>query len=113
MAHMLLTLNEPLLQRSKARGPLGLSLTTKQIKDCRQNQTDRSSKCENSKCVNYDYKVNAKILIKKGWFPLQSRVHMEKTTMDFNYQQFIQMKLSGFKMELNQKNQYLESITIQ
>ena len=37
---------------------------------------------------------------------------MEKTTMDFNYQQFIQMKLSGFKMELNQKNQYLESITI-
>ena len=29
MAHVLLTLNEPLLQRSKARGPLGLSLTTK------------------------------------------------------------------------------------
>jgi hypothetical protein len=28
MAHVLLTLNEPLLQRSKARGPLGLSLTT-------------------------------------------------------------------------------------
>ena len=30
MAHVLLTLNEPLLQHSKARGPLGLSLTTKQ-----------------------------------------------------------------------------------
>jgi hypothetical protein len=29
MAHVLLTLNEPLLQRSKARGPLGLSLTTR------------------------------------------------------------------------------------
>ena len=29
MAHVLLKLNEPLLQRSKARGPLGLSLTTK------------------------------------------------------------------------------------
>jgi hypothetical protein len=28
MAHVLLTLNEPLLQRSKARGPLGLSLIT-------------------------------------------------------------------------------------
>ena len=28
MVHMLLTLNEPLLQRSRPRGPLGLSLTT-------------------------------------------------------------------------------------
>ena len=28
MVHVLLTLNEPLLQRSRSRGPLGLSLTT-------------------------------------------------------------------------------------
>ena len=28
MVHVLLTLNEPLLQRSSPRGPLGLSLTT-------------------------------------------------------------------------------------
>ncbi len=28
MVHVLLTLNEPLLQRSRPRGPLGLSLTT-------------------------------------------------------------------------------------
>ena len=28
MVHVLRTLNEPLLQRSKPRGPLGLSLTT-------------------------------------------------------------------------------------
>jgi hypothetical protein len=28
MFHVLLTLNEPLLQRSRPRGPLGLSLTT-------------------------------------------------------------------------------------
>jgi len=27
MVHVLLTLNEPLLQRSRPRGPLGLSLT--------------------------------------------------------------------------------------
>jgi len=31
MVHVLLTLNEPLLQRSRPRGPLGLSLTTIQI----------------------------------------------------------------------------------
>ena len=28
MVHVLLTLNEPLLQRSRPRGPLGLSVTT-------------------------------------------------------------------------------------
>jgi hypothetical protein len=37
----------------------------KQIGDYRQHQTDRSNKCENNKCVDYDYKVCDKILIQK------------------------------------------------
>jgi hypothetical protein len=37
----------------------------KQIEDYRQNQTDRSNKCENNKRVDYDYKVGDKILIQK------------------------------------------------
>ncbi len=37
----------------------------KQIGDYRQNQTDRSNKCENNKRVDYDYKVGDKILILK------------------------------------------------
>ncbi len=37
----------------------------KQIGDYRQNQTDRSNKRENNKCVDYDYKVGEKILIQK------------------------------------------------
>ncbi len=35
----------------------------KQIGDYRQHQTDRSTKRENDKCVDYDYKVGDKILI--------------------------------------------------
>ncbi len=37
----------------------------KQIGDNRQNQTDCSNKRENNKCVEYDYKVGDKILIRK------------------------------------------------
>jgi hypothetical protein len=37
----------------------------KQIGDYRQNQTDRSNKRENNKCVDYDYKVGDKKLIRK------------------------------------------------
>ncbi len=37
----------------------------KQIGDYRQCQTDHSNECENSKCVNFDYKVGDKVLIKK------------------------------------------------
>ncbi len=37
----------------------------KQIADYRQHQTDRSNKCENDKCVEYNYKVGDKILIQK------------------------------------------------
>jgi hypothetical protein len=37
----------------------------KQIGDYRQNQPDRSNKRENNKCVDYDYKVGDKILIRK------------------------------------------------
>jgi hypothetical protein len=37
----------------------------KQIGDYRLNQTDHSNKCENNKCVDYDYKVGDKILIRK------------------------------------------------
>jgi hypothetical protein len=37
----------------------------KQFGDYRQHQTDRSSECENDKCVDYDYKVGEKILIRK------------------------------------------------
>ncbi len=55
----------------------------KQIGDYRQNQTDRSNKRENSKRVDYDYKVGDKILIQKDGI-LQSRVHLEKRTMGHN-----------------------------
>jgi len=37
----------------------------KQIGEYRLHQTDRRNKCENSSCVNYDYKVGEKILIRK------------------------------------------------
>ncbi len=37
----------------------------KQIGDYRQHQTDHSKKRENDKCVDYDYKVSDKILIRK------------------------------------------------
>jgi hypothetical protein len=37
----------------------------KQIGDYRQHQTDCSNKHENNKCVDYDYKVGDKILIRK------------------------------------------------
>jgi hypothetical protein len=37
----------------------------KQIGDYRQHQTDRSNKHENNKCVDYNYKVGDKILIRK------------------------------------------------
>ena len=37
----------------------------KQIEDYRQIQTDSSNECENKKCVNYNYKVGEKILIRK------------------------------------------------
>ena len=36
MVHVLLTLNEPLLQRSRPRGPLGLALTTTALCGWRQ-----------------------------------------------------------------------------
>ncbi len=35
------------------------------IGDYRQSQTDRSAECENSKCIDYDYKVGDKVLIVK------------------------------------------------
>ncbi len=35
------------------------------IGDYRQRQTDRSNICENNKCVDYDYKVGDKVLIRK------------------------------------------------
>jgi len=35
------------------------------IGDYRQRQTDRSNTRENSKCVDYDYKVGDKVLIRK------------------------------------------------
>jgi hypothetical protein len=35
------------------------------IGDYRQSQTDPSNKCENNKCVDYDYKVSDKVLIRK------------------------------------------------
>ncbi len=41
----------------------------KQIGDYRQHQTDCSNKCENDKCVDYDYKVGDKILIQKDGIP--------------------------------------------
>jgi len=37
----------------------------KQIGEYRQHQTDYRNKCENSTCVNYNYKVGDKILIRK------------------------------------------------
>ena len=37
----------------------------KQFGDYRQHQTDRRKKHENDKCVDYDYKVGDKILIRK------------------------------------------------
>ena len=44
------------------------------IGDYRQRQTDRSNIRENNKRVDYDYKVGDP----------QSRVHLEKRTMDYN-----------------------------
>jgi len=35
------------------------------IGDYRQSQTDHSAKRENSKCIDYDYKVGDKVLIVK------------------------------------------------
>jgi hypothetical protein len=53
------------------------------IGDYRQRQTDRSNIRENNKRVDYDYKVGDKVLIRKDGIP-QSRVHLEKRTMDHN-----------------------------
>ena len=53
------------------------------IGDYRQHQTDRSNKRENNKRVDYYYKVGDYVLIHKGDTP-QSRVHLEKRTMDYN-----------------------------
>ncbi len=53
------------------------------IGDYRQRQTDRSNIRENNKRVDYDYKVGDKVLIRKDDTP-QSRVHLEKRTMDHN-----------------------------
>ena len=54
-----------------------------QIGEDRLHQTDHSNKRDNSSRVDYDYKVGDKILIRKDGIP-QSRVHLEKRTMDHN-----------------------------
>jgi hypothetical protein len=54
----------------------------KQIGDYRQCQTDHSNECENSKHVNFDYKVGDKILIKKDC--ILCKTESIETTMDYN-----------------------------
>ena len=56
----------------------------KQIGDYRQNQTDRSNKRENNKCVDYDYKVGDKILIQKDGILCKAESIWAKRTMDHN-----------------------------
>ncbi len=56
----------------------------KQIGDYRQNQTDCSNKCENNKCVDYDYKVGDKILIRKDGVLRKAESIWKKRTMDHN-----------------------------
>jgi hypothetical protein len=51
----------------------------KQIGEYMQSQTDCSNTHENNKRVDYDYKVGDKIR-----YTPQSRVHLEKRTMDYN-----------------------------
>ena len=53
------------------------------IGDYRQHQIACCNTRENSKCVDYDYKVGDKVLIRKDNTP-QSRVHLEERTMDYN-----------------------------
>jgi hypothetical protein len=55
----------------------------KQIGEYRQSQTDRSNERENKTRVDFDYKVDDKVLIRKdGTYTPQSRVQMDKRTMD-------------------------------
>ena len=47
----------------------------KQIGDYRQLQTDRSNKRENDRCIDYDYKVGDKVLIRKDGIVWVWRAH--------------------------------------
>jgi len=55
----------------------------KQIGEYRQHQTDYRNKCENSTCVNYNYKVGDKILIRKDGILCKQSPSGEKS-MDHN-----------------------------
>ncbi len=56
----------------------------KQIGEYRQNLTDHSNTREKNKRVDYDYKVGDKNTNPWGRYTPQSRVHLEKRTMDYN-----------------------------
>jgi hypothetical protein len=73
------------------------------IGDYRQCQTDLNMARKNSKRVDYDYKVGDKVLLsqegilRKAESPYSKKSHGQS-------QQFIQMELSGFNVEHNQKD---------
>jgi hypothetical protein len=71
------------------------------IGDYRQRQTDLSTARENSKQIDYDIKVGNKVLVTQE---VSSAKQKAQTAKSHGLSpQFIQMELSGFNVEHNQK----------
>ena len=68
------------------------------IGDYRQSQMDRNAERENSKRIDYDYKISDKVLIVKEGILRKAESRYGKEP-----RQFIQMELSGFNAEANRK----------
>jgi hypothetical protein len=71
------------------------------IGDYRQSQTDRSNIRENNKCVDYDYKVGDKVLIRKDGILRKAESIWKKEPWTITTVQT--MELSGFNAEPNRK----------
>jgi hypothetical protein len=71
------------------------------IGDYRQSQTDRSNIRENNKCVDYNYKVGDKVLIRKDGILRKAESIWKKEPWTITTVQT--MELSGFNAEPNRK----------
>jgi len=76
----------------------------KQIGEYRQHQTDCSNKHENSTCVDYNYKVGDKILIRKDGILRKAESIWRKDPYKWNYQDLMRNQIG--------KNKYPEGNTI-
>ena len=79
------------------------------IGDYRQHQTDINNKRERKKCVDYDYKVDDKILIVKDGI-VRKAENPKKGTMDYNNCSY-EWNNQGYTQNQIGTNKHLESKT--